>query len=134
MNAYFRTYANIKGFREEVLAYAAANGQVINMYGRRRRFPGGSNRAAFNSLIQSTAADICRDKMIALDRALPSDVRMLLQVHDEILFEAPEERAEEAVALIRATMESPVFDAKGRQFRAPIRVDVGVGPNWGAAK
>jgi DNA polymerase I len=134
MNAYFRTYANIKGFREEVLAYAAAHGQVINMYGRRRRFPGGPNRTAFNSLIQSTAADICRDKMIALDRALPDDVRMLLQVHDEILFEAPEQRVEEAVALIRETMESPVFDAKGREFRAPIRVDVGVGPNWGSAK
>jgi len=134
MNAYFRTYANIKGFREEVLAYAAANGQVISMYGRRRRFPGGPNRAAFNSLIQSTAADICRDKMIALDHALPDDVRMLMQVHDEILFEAPAEAADEAVALIRQTMESPVFDAKGREFRAPIRVDVGVGPNWGAAK
>lgn len=134
MNAYFRTYANIKGFREEVLEYAATNGQVINMYGRRRRFPGGANRAAFNSLIQSTAADICRDKMIALDRGLPDDVRMLLQVHDEILFEAPAERGEEAARLIRDIMEGPVYDAKGRAFRAPIRVDVGVGVNWGSAK
>jgi DNA polymerase-1 len=134
MGAYFRTYANIKGFREEVLEYAAANGQVINMYGRRRRFPGGPNRAAFNSLIQSTAADICRDKMIALDRGLPSEVRMLLQVHDEILFEAPTDGAEEAAELIREIMEGPIHDAKGRPFRAPIRVDVGVGPNWGSAK
>jgi DNA polymerase-1 len=134
MSAYFRTYANIKGFREDVLEYAATHGQIINMYGRRRRFPGGPNRAAFNSLIQSTAADICRDKMIALDCALPAEVRMLLQVHDEILFDAPEERAAEAVALIREIMESPVYDAKGREFRAPIRVDVGVGLNWGSAK
>ncbi|MBT3265859.1 hypothetical protein HN371_01845 [Candidatus Poribacteria bacterium] len=134
MSAYFRTYSNIKGFREEVLEYAATHGQVINMYGRRRRFPGGPNRAAFNSLIQSTAADICRDKMIALDRGLPAEVRMLLQVHDEILFEAPAERATEAAALIREIMESPIYDAKGREFRAPIRVDVGVGPNWGSAK
>ena len=63
-----------------------------------------------------------------------SGVRMLLQVHDEILFEAPTDGAEEAAELIREIMEGPIHDAKGRPFRAPIRVDVGVGPNWGSAK
>ncbi|MCE2448214.1 MAG: hypothetical protein J4F35_07475 [Candidatus Latescibacteria bacterium] len=94
----------------------------------------GNVRTAFNSMIQGTAADICRDKMIALDNVLPSETRMLVQVHDELLLEAPRDKAGEYVDLIVSVMESPVEDAKGRPFRVPIRVEAGVGRNWGEAK
>jgi DNA polymerase-1 len=132
--AYFETYSGVKRFRDRVNAYAESHGQVVNMFGRRRRFGAGSRRTALNGLIQGTAADICRVKMIALDAMLPPDNKMLVQVHDEILFEAPQERVDEAVNLIRSIMEAPVKDAKGRPFRVPIRVDIGVGRSWGDAK
>jgi DNA polymerase-1 len=134
IRAYFDTYAGVHRFQEEVRRYVAEHGQIINMYGRRRRFSGGSTRTAFNSLIQSTAADICKAKMVALHRTLPPQARMVLQVHDEILFEVPADEAEVLAAEIVSIMEAPVTDAKGRTFRVPIRVDAGVGRNWSAAK
>jgi len=134
IEAYFETYSGVKRFRDRVNAYAESHGQVINAFGRRRRFGTGSRRTALNGLIQGTAADICRIKMIALDTMLPPEIKMLVQVHDEILFEAPAEGIEEAVSLIRSIMEAPVKDAKGRPFRVPIRVDIGVGRSWSDAK
>jgi len=134
IRAYFDTYEGVRRFRDTVIAYAEEHHQVTNLYGRRRRFAGGRRSPALNALIQSTAADICRDKMIALDAELPDDVQMLLQVHDEILFEASAERVDETVVQIVQIMESPIQDAKGRRFRVPIRVEVGVGRNWGEAK
>ncbi|MBM3216112.1 hypothetical protein FJZ36_14490 [Candidatus Poribacteria bacterium] len=134
IRAYFDTYEGVRRFRDTVIAYAEEHHQVTNLYGRRRRFAPGRRSPALNALIQSTAADICRDKMIALDAELPDDVQMLLQVHDEILFEAPAERVDETVVQIVQIMESPIQDAKGRRFRVPIRVEVGVGRNWGEAK
>ena len=134
IDAYFETYAGVRRSRREVLAYAEKHGQIINMFGRRRRFPNGDVRTAYNGLMQSTAADLCRLKMIALDAELPENVRMLLQVHDEILFEAPAAEADKAARQIVEIMERPITDAKGRPFRVPIRVEVGVGKNWGEAK
>ena len=102
--------------RKDVLAYTRRHGHIVNMFGRRRRFPEGNVRTAFNSMIQGTAADICRNKMIALDNVLPSETRMLVQIHDELIFEAPRDKAAEYVDLIASIMESPVEDAKGRPF------------------
>ncbi len=64
----------------------------------------------------------------------PPETRMLVQVHDELLFEAPRDKACEYADLIASIMESPVADAKGRPFRVPIRVEAGVGRSWGEAK
>ena len=134
IEAYFTTYKNVRQVRKDVLAYTRRHGHIVNMFGRRRRFPEGNVRTAFNSMIQGTAADICRNKMIALDNVLPSETRMLVQIHDELIFEAPRDKAAEYVDLIASIMESPVEDAKGRPFRVPIRVEAGVGRNWGEAK
>ena len=134
IEAYFTTYKNVRQIREDVLAYTRRHGHIVNMFGRRRRFPEGNIRTAFNSMIQGTAADICRNKMIALDNTLPAETRMLVQVHDELLIEAPRDKAGEYVDFITSIMESPVEDAKGRPFRVPIRVEAGVGRSWGEAK
>ena len=121
IEAYFTTYKNVRQIREDVLAYTRRHGHIVNMFGRRRRFPEGNVRTAFNSMIQGTAADICRNKMIALDNMLPSETRMLVQVHDELILEAPRDKAGEYVDFITSIMESPVEDAKGRLFRVPCR-------------
>lgn len=135
IKAYFDTYGGVRRFRDEVRAYADKHLQVISIFGRRRRYRDKDDaRPALNALIQGTAADVCRVKMLALDAALPSDARMLLQVHDEILFEIPESKVESTLALIIEAMESPFEDLLGRPFRVPIRVEAGVGRNWGETK
>ena len=81
--------------------------------------------------IQGTAADILKQAMIDVHAALAArapDARMILTVHDELLFEAPESRAEEVGALVRETMEQAF------PLSVPLTVDVGIGANWKAAK
>ena len=134
IDAYFTAYKKLRSIRKEVLAYTRKRRYIVSMFGRRRRFPKGDARTAFNSMIQGTAADICRAKMIRLDKELPPDTQMLAQIHDEIVFEAPAECAEERVQQIVDIMQAPVRGFNGRLFRAPIRVEAGWGPNWGAAK
>ena len=108
------------------------------MFGRRRRVPeiasrngqlrSAAERVAVNMPIQGSAADILKRAMIDVHAALPPDARMILTVHDELLFEAPESRATETAALVRAGMESAVC------LSVPLTVDVGIGRNWKEAK
>ena len=107
------------------------------MFGRVRPIPdiesrnpnqrGFAERTAINTPLQGTAADLIKLAMIALDRKLAErklKTRMVLQVHDELLFEVPAEETAEVAALVRAEMEGVV------KLSVPLVADVGIGPNW----
>ena len=110
------------------------------MFGRRRLVPeltsrngqvrAAAERVAVNLPIQGTAADIMKRAMLRVHAALASDrqARMILTVHDELLFEVQRARAEEVGALVRERMESAA------ELKVPLTVDVGIGENWKDAK
>ena len=128
-------------FIDRTLADARASGVVKTMFGRRRLTPelnsrdfqrrSAAEREAVNMPIQGTAADILKKAMIDLHRELPAAglrTRMILTVHDELLFESPREEADRAAAVVRERMENAVALA------VPLTVDVGIGENWRDAK
>ena len=132
---YFTTYPGIRRYINRTLEFGRENGYVETLYGRRRYVPElvarnrvlreAGERLAYNMPIQGTAADIIKDAMVRLDGPL-SDLgaRLLLQVHDELLIEAPADRVDEVVELTRRTMEGAA------ELSVPLAVEVGVGPNW----
>ncbi len=142
INAYFAGFPAVRAFIDDLLTTARESGVVKTMFGRRRLVPeltsrngqirGAAERVAVNLPIQGSAADILKRAMIDVHRALPSigggRTRMILTVHDELLFEAPREGAEEAAAALRELMERAV------PLRVPLTVDVGIGENWKEAK
>jgi len=114
---------------------------VKTMFGRRRLVPeitsrngqirAAAERVAVNMPIQGTAADILKRAMIDIDQALrerATRARMILTVHDELLFEAPAGEADDIADLVRRTMSGAV------PLRVPLDVDVGIGQNWNDAK
>jgi len=113
---------------------------VKTMFGRRRLVPelnsrngqirGAAERVAVNLPIQGSAADIMKRAMIEVHEALlpHPDARMILTVHDELLFEMPKGRADEMAEIVRERMQAAVA------LRVPLTVDVGVGDNWKDAK
>ena len=137
ISAYFEQYPGIKDYMDQAKAEAKAQGYVKTLYGRvchtpeikssnpgRRSY---SERAAINAPIQGTAADIMKRAMIQVDRALArSDLgaKMLLQVHDELVFEVPDGEIDETAALIKKTMENAAV------LDVPLTVDVGAGADW----
>ncbi len=134
---YFARYQGVKAFIENTLEQVRKEGSVRTMFGRVRPIPdiesrnpnqrGFAERTAINSPLQGTAADLIKLAMIALDRKLAErklKTRMVLQVHDELLFEVPPNETEEVAALVRAEMEGVV------KLKVPLVADVGVGPNW----
>lgn len=141
INAYFAGFPRVRGFIEHTLADARQTGVVKTMFGRRRPVPelGSKNgqiraaaeRVAVNLPIQGTAADILKRAMIdvhtALSAAYPR-ARMILTVHDELLFESPVDETDEVAALVREKMANAV------PLKVPLDVDVGVGENWKEAK
>jgi DNA polymerase-1 len=135
---YFRGFPGILDFMERAKDFARANGYVPTIYGRKVWVPDiNSNnqgrrhyaeRAAVNAPIQGTAADVIKAAMLSVDRALEEsglDAAMLLQVHDELVFEASEEHADAALVLIKETMENAVD-----YLDVPLLVDAKVGRNW----
>jgi len=141
IDAYFAGFPRVRAYIDGTLEEARRTGVVKTMFGRRRpatelNSPNGQMRAAaermaVNMPIQGTAADILKRAMIDLHRALPSQglrTRMILTVHDELLFEGPQEEADAAVALVRERMEDAA------PLAVPLTVDVGVGSNWRDAK
>ncbi len=141
INAYFAGFPSVRAFIDNLLAAARESGVVKTMFGRRRLVPdltsrnfqirAGAERYAVNFPIQGSAADILKRAMIDVHGALVasgSPARMILTVHDELLFEAPKEAADETAALVRERMEAAVA------LRVPLTVDVGVGENWKEAK
>jgi DNA polymerase-1 len=140
IDAYFAGFPRVRAFIDRTLEDARATGVVKTMYGRRRLVPeltsrdfqrrAAAEREAVNMPIQGSAADIMKRAMIDVHAALAPhpEARMILTVHDELLFEVPKSRAEEFTAIVRDRMQSAVV------MKVPLTVDVGVGDNWKDAK
>ncbi len=140
IDGYFEAYSGVRDWVDATVEEALKTGYVETMLGRRRYIPELSSnnltdlatgkRMAANTPIQGSAADICKEVMLQLPDRLERAglaTRMLLQIHDELLFEAPEDEVERACAIIRERMENVV------ELRVPLVVDVGFGPSWAAA-
>jgi DNA polymerase-1 len=138
ITAYFNRYSGINRFIRETVEETEKKGYAVTMLGRRREIPGinsrnrteksGAERIAVNTPIQGTAADIVKLAMLALDRRIREEklpLRMLLQIHDELIFEAPEDKIEESVKLIRESMENVV------ELSVPLKVGIEIGDSWG---
>jgi DNA polymerase-1 len=138
---YFERYSRVKAFAEQVVEQGRALGYVTTMTGRRRPLPDlnaraphlrqAAERMAWNSPIQGSAADIIKLAMIAVERELDESglgASMLLQVHDELLFEVPEDRLDRAAEIVRTRMESVV------DLAVPLVVDLKSGPNWASLR
>jgi DNA polymerase-1 len=140
IDAYFAGFPRVRAFIDQTLAEARATGIVRTMYGRRRLVPelnsrdfqrrSAAEREAVNLPIQGTAADILKRAMIDVHRALDpgSGARMILTVHDELLFEVPRENAEAVAEVVREGMQNAA------KLKVPLTVDVGIGENWKDAK
>jgi DNA polymerase-1 len=142
IDAYFAGFPSVRRFIDGLLAAGRESGVVKTMFGRRRLTPDLNNknyqiraeaeRRAVNFPIQGSAADILKRAMIDVHAALPKfsggRTRMILTVHDELLFEAPKDAAEESAAAVRELMQAAVT------LRVPLTVDVGIGENWKEAK
>jgi DNA polymerase-1 len=137
IDRYFARYEGVKAFIERTLAQTRTDGFVRTLFGRLRPIPdiesrnpnqrGFAERTAVNTPLQGTAADLIKLAMIALDRKLAErrlNTRMVLQVHDELLFEVPFEERKEVGSLVRAEMEGVI------QLNAPLVADLAFGPNW----
>jgi len=144
IDAYFTRYPGIRAYMEECKTFCRAHGHVRTLFGRRIHVPGiadknpamraFSERAAINAPLQGAAADIIKRAMIRLPDALAArklKTRMLLQVHDELLFEVPVGEVETVRPLIKRIMETAPEPAV--TLDVPLVVDTGIGPNWDAA-
>jgi DNA polymerase-1 len=134
---YFERFKGVRNYLDAMVAFARENGYVQTIFGRRRYIPelrernfnirAFGERTAANSPIQGSAADLIKIAMIRIDDALTSgglDGKMLLQVHDELVFEVPPEELESVQQLVKYQMENAA------QLSVPLVVDLGVGPNW----
>jgi DNA polymerase-1 len=142
IDAYFAGFPAVRQFIDKTLADSRASGVVRTLTGRRRLVPeltskngmirSAAERETVNMPIQGTAADILKRAMIdvhdALIRRGRTSARMILTVHDELLFEAREDEADEVSELVQTTME------RAFPLSVPLTVDVGVGKNWKEAK
>ena len=137
IDAYFARYSGVRTFIDRTLEQARRDGYVRNLFGRKRPIPdldsknpnlrGFAERTAVNTPLQGTAADLIKIAMLRLDaelRARKLEARMTLQVHDELLLEAPIAEADEVKALVKQCMEGAC------QLSVPMEVEVFSGPNW----
>lgn len=137
IDSYYETYPKLKAFMAEQVRKAREIGYVETILGRKRHLKdinsnnfvvkGHAERNAVNAPIQGSAADIIKIAMIKIDEVFEKEniqTKMLLQVHDELLFEAPEEEVEKVTQLIKTEMESAI------ETKVPLLVEVGVGNNW----
>lgn len=137
IEAYYARYPGIRDYMEQTKAFAHKHGYVTTMFGRRCYVPAireknpsrrhFAERAAINAPLQGTAADIIKKAMIHLPPALAKaklDATILLQVHDELIFEVNENQTEETAALVRQTME------QAGNSHIQLVVDLGIGNNW----
>ncbi len=140
IDAYFQGFSKVRAFIDTTLEEARRSGVVRTFFGRRRLVPElnsrnmqirqAAEREAVNMPIQGTAADILKRAMIDTHAALGAipGARMILTVHDELLFEVPVEHADAAATLVRERMQGAA------QLNVPLIVDVGIGKNWNEAK
>lgn len=138
---YFATYKGIRAYMDRTPQQAREQGYIATLFGRRRYFPGindrnftvrsRAEREAINMPIQGTASDIVKIAMIRVAKALKTEkleTRMIMQVHDELLFEAPEAEVEKATEVIKREMEAAAT------LDVPLVVEIGSGNNWKDAK
>lgn len=141
---YFERFPGIKDFMEETKAFVHANGYVQTIFGRKAHYPDVNTknpnmrsfyeRAAINAPIQGSAADIIRRAMVRMEDALKAaklDAKMLLQVHDELIFEVPEDQAEATIPVVSRVMEDAPHPALA--MRVPLQVDARAADNWDEA-
>jgi len=141
IKAYFARYSGVKTFIEATIADVRAKGYAETLFGRRRPIPdmdsrnpnarSFAERTAVNTPLQGSAADLIKLAMIRIQALLAEQrlaSRMILQVHDELVFEAPPDEVETLQRMVKHEMESV------RQFDVPLVVDTGVGDNWRDAK
>jgi len=137
---YFARYPGVKAYMDETRRQAIQQGYVETVFGRRLYLPDlrsnnaqrrqGAERAAINAPMQGTAADIIKRAMLAVDRWLQESgfsARMLMQVHDELVFEVAVDKVAEAGERICKAM------AGAAELRVPLEVDIGTGANWDQA-
>jgi DNA polymerase-1 len=142
INKYFERFPGIKDYMETMRRKVRVDGHVSTLFGRKVHFPPAGNpaerafveRAAINAPIQGTAADIIRRAMIRMEPALKKarlSARMLLQVHDELVFEVPESEVDKTLPVVAKVMEDAPHAAV--QLSVPLQVDAKAGDNWDAA-
>jgi DNA polymerase-1 len=137
INAYFARYRGVKEYLDNVLAETRKTGVAKTMFGRIRPIPeitspqvqlrNFAERTALNSPLQGSAADLIKLAMINIDRRLTAEefeAKMILQVHDELLFESPAKESAKLRKLVKEEMEGV------HKLAVPIVVEIGVGPNW----
>ncbi|MCX7835789.1 MAG: DNA polymerase I [bacterium] len=140
-NQYFQTYPGVQEYMQKTIAFAREKNYVQTMFNRKRAIPEINSdqrvarefaeRTAINTPIQGTAADIIKVAMIRLDQAFEKErkqnglkAQLLLQVHDELLFEAPSEEIEWVTKMVKECMENVI------ELSVPLVVDIGIGNNW----
>jgi DNA polymerase-1 len=141
IDAYFAGFPKVRDYIDTTIEESRKSGVVKTMFGRRRLVPElnsrngqirmAAERATINMPIQGTAADVLKRAMIDIHAALAKPgnrARMILTVHDELVFEAPKEQADEASAMVKALMQDAV------KLAVPLDVDVGFADNWRDAK
>jgi len=139
MNSYFEQYPKVADFMKDIKESAKENAYVDTLFGRRLFFPeiknrngrirAGAERAAINAPMQGTAADIIKKAMLDVYAEIKNndDIRMIMQVHDELVFEIREEKADTLTAQVKQIMEDAV------NLDIPLKVDTGIGVNWDEA-
>jgi len=146
INAYFKKFPEIKDYMEKTIKFCKKNGYVNNIFGRRIHLKGINDknfsvrsfqeRAAINAPIQSSAADIIRLAMIKIDDLINSNkiykAKMLLQIHDELVFECQKSNQKNVEKIVKKTMES-VSSSDYHMFKIPLDVNVNSGNNWDEA-
>jgi DNA polymerase-1 len=139
IRAYFERYSGVRRWLDATIADVRRSGVSVNLFGRRRPIPDMNSRnpnarnfaerTAVNTPLQGAAADLIKLAMIRIDETLHGmQAKMLLQVHDELVLEAPPEEADEVAALVKSAMEGV------RKLEVPLLVDIGSGENWRDAK
>tara|TARA_B100000579_G_scaffold75189_1_gene57921 strand:+ start:25 stop:1299 length:1275 start_codon:yes stop_codon:yes gene_type:complete len=144
LNSYFIKFPEIKDYMSNTIKFCRKNGYVSNIFGRKTHLIGINDknfnvrnfqeRASINAPIQGSASEIMRMAMIRLNDLIKNDkkkkLKMLLQIHDELIFETDLSEVKSATSLIKDTMKS-VKDSNLHSFSIPLLVDINIGDNWG---
>ena len=144
LNSYFARFPEIKIYMDDTIKFCRKSGYVNNIFGRRSHFNGINDknfnvrnfqeRAAINAPIQGSASEIMRLAMIRLNKKFESlrnnKSKMLLQIHDELIFEVPEKEVETITKIIQEEMTS-VTESDLHSFSTPLTIDINIGDNWG---